>query len=103
MKYLIWFVMGIVYLALTIIGCIFVPFIYPIRIRVREKEIAPFWWFVNNTLPEVKGDIDYGDFGRFKKNFWGFYQQYALRNPFHNLKITHFDEIESGFSVNGTK
>ncbi len=97
MMYAKWFIMGIVYLLLTIIGLVFVPFIYPIRKWIRRKEIVPFWWFVNNTLPEVKGDIDWGDFGRFKHNFKGFYQQNALRNPFHNLKIEHLSPNKKGF------
>jgi hypothetical protein len=98
--YLKWFVIGVVYLALTIVGCVLhLPyFTYHYRAWIRYNEIKPFWWFVNNTLPEVKGDRDYGDFGRFRpKNWWAFYQQNALRNPFHNLKITYLAPKKKGF------
>jgi hypothetical protein len=78
---------GLVFLITMIIGWFLVPFIYPIKEFVRRNEIRPFWWFLNNTLPEVEGDIDFGDFGRFKHNFIGFYRQNALRNPTHNLKL----------------
>jgi hypothetical protein len=47
----------------------------------------PWWWFVNNTFPEVKGDRDHGDFGRFLKDTWkGFLQQNVIRNPAHNFR-----------------
>jgi len=81
--------MGVLYLCLFIVGLFIVPCIYPARHYVRNNEIWLLWWFLNNSLPEVKGDIDFGDFGRFKHNFKGFYQQNALRNPFHNLKIKY--------------
>ena len=81
--------MGILFLILFIIGLVIVPLVYPIKRIVRKYKLKPFWWFLNNLLPEVNGDIDYGDFGRFKHNFKGFYQQNALRNPYHNLKINH--------------
>jgi hypothetical protein len=98
--YLKWLGMGVVYLLLFIVGCIYhityLPYLF--RVIIREKEIKPFWWFVNNTEPEVKGDRDWGDFGRYRpKNFWSFYNQSALRNPFHNLKIEHLRPKKKGF------
>ena len=99
MMYLIWALMGIVYLFLTLVGCVLhlLYFTYYFRVWVRKNEVVPFWWFINNTLPEVKGDIDWGDFGRFKHNFIGFYQQSALRNPFHNIKIEYLATKKEGF------
>ena len=81
--------MGILYLLLVIVCLFIVPCIYPVRKWVRMYEIKPLWWFLNNSLPEVDKDIDFGDFGRFKHNFIGFFKQNALRNPYHNLKITY--------------
>ena len=89
--YLKWGLMGVFYALLFIVGLVFVLFIYPIRKWVRVYEVKPLWWFLNNSLPEVKGDIDYGDFGRFKHNFIGFFRQNALRNPYHNLKIKYLN------------
>ncbi len=84
-----WLLMGLLSLVLFAIGLVLVPLIYPIRKWVRYYEVKPFWWLLNNSLPEVKGDIDYGDYGRFKHTFIGFYKQNALRNPYHNLKVKY--------------
>lgn len=78
---------GLIFLSSYIVGLVLTPFNYFLRHWVRRRNIIPLWMFLNDTKPYDKNDIDYGDFGRFKHNFIGFYRQNAIRNSHWNLKL----------------
>jgi hypothetical protein len=69
----------------TIFGLFIVPFLYKPRVGIRENRKLPWWYYMNDDYKP--DDKDSGDFGRFKHNFIGFYQQNALRNPIWNYKV----------------
>lgn len=74
----------LLFLVMVIIGW-FMPLItYPFRKVIRKHRTFFLWWFMNDDYKI--GDIDSGDFGRFKHNFIGYYQQNAIRNPIWNFK-----------------
>tara|TARA_Y100000758_G_C15981898_1_gene397217 strand:- start:292 stop:813 length:522 start_codon:yes stop_codon:yes gene_type:complete len=70
-----------------IISLFITPLNYFIKEWVRDNNITPLWWFLNDTKPINDKDVDWGDFGRFKHNFWGFYMQNAIRNSHWNLRL----------------
>ena len=78
---------GLIFALAYVVGLVIVPIIYPFRHRIRKRNIVPLWWFLNDTKPIDNNDIDWGDYGRFKHNLKGFYQQNALRNGHWNLKL----------------
>jgi len=80
---------AILYLIMYIPSPIIVPLNYFIRDRVRSKGLKFLWYYLNDTKqdPEWK-DIDWGDFGRFKHNFWGYIKQNLFRNFIWNLKLS---------------
>lgn len=82
-----WIKNGLISLIAYIIALFVTPSNYFIRYWVRRKKITFLWWFLNDTKPINDKDIDWGDFGRFKHNFWGFYMQNAIRNSHWNLRL----------------
>lgn len=74
-------------IVLTVLGWFITPLNYFIKGFVRKHNIVPLWWFLNDTEPISKTDIDFGDYGRFKHNFVGFYKQNAWRNSHWNLRL----------------
>ena len=88
MRYIKWIGIGLMTIPLFIIGLFITPINYLLRHPLRKYFPNVNWWFLNDTLPYDKNDIDWGDFGRFSHNFKGYYQQNALRNSHWNLKRT---------------
>jgi hypothetical protein len=91
---------GLIRTLAKITGYFIVPFIFFIKDWLREKYPNVIWWFLNDNPPYDDNDIDAGDYGRFKHNFIGFYQQNAIRNSHWNLvlllkpKNTNITEIK---------
>jgi len=84
MRYLRYILLGFVFaLAWFLSAILITPLNYFIKDWVRDNNIYPLWIFLNDT---TKGE-DAGDYGRFKHNFMGFYQQNAIRNSHWNLKL----------------
>ena len=77
----------IIYLISYIVGLVITPINYFIKDKLRIAFPNVTWWFLNDTTPISNTDIDSGDYGRFKRNFIGYYKQNALRNSHWNLKI----------------
>ena len=83
--------LGILFLVMTVLGWVLIPFLYPFRKFIRKHKENFFWYFLNDT---TKGR-DAGDYGRFKHNILGFWLQCAIRNklaPNKKLKnyVTHY-------------
>lgn len=76
---------GLLTLTAWVVGLFIVGPIYPIKDWLRTFDVK--WWFLNDTKPIDKYDIDSGDYGRFKHNFLGFYRQNAFRNSHWNLRM----------------
>jgi len=83
MRYLRYILLGFVFALAWLLGLFITPLNYFIKDYVRKWNIVPLWWFLNDTV----GGKDAGDYGRFKHNFKGFYQQNAIRNSHWNLKL----------------
>ena len=78
---------GLIFALAYVVGLFIVPLIYPFKYYIRKYNIVPLWWFLNDTKPFDLNDIDWGDYGRFSHNIFGFYQQNAIRNSHWNLKL----------------
>lgn len=79
---------GLLTIILFAIGLFVTPFNFWLRHPLRKCFPNTIWWFLNDTIQDPEWlDIDWGDYGRFKNNFIGFYQQNALRNSHWNLRM----------------
>ena len=87
---MIYFVALILFALFYVLGLVLTPFNYFLRHYIRRKKITVLWWFLNDTTKFHKNDIDYGDFGRFSHNWWGFIRQNAFRNSHWNFKTIVF-------------
>lgn len=81
-------------------GLLITPVNYVIKDRLRSFENVT-WWFLNDYPPFGQNDIDAGDFGRFKHNFWGFFKQNALRNSHWNLRMLLRPKYEEPYNILG--
>lgn len=95
LKYML---LGLVFIMMYVLGLFVVPLIYSFRDKIRKYKITFLWYFLNDT---TEGG-DAGDYGRFKHNLKGFYQQCALRNPHWNLKLTLAPKVGEKENVKGT-
>ena len=92
----------ILMLFLTVLGYIITPLNYFIKGWVRKHNVIPLWWFLNDTKPYDKNDIDWGDYGRFENNFIGFYKQNAIRNSHWNLRLILGKKLQGEkYAING--
>jgi len=78
---------GLIFGLAYIVGLIITPINYFIKDWLRNTFPGVVWWFLNDTKPFNNKDIDFGDYGRFKRNFIGYYRQNAIRNSHYNLKL----------------
>ena len=78
-----------------ILGLFIVPMIYFIRDEIRTLKIRLLWYFLNDTTKQNESDVDWGDYGRYERNFWGYFKQCALRNSHWNFRhyVLAFDEF----------
>lgn len=96
-----WLLIGIVHLVFYLLGLIIPTLIYWIRPQVRkwkEKGIwlfVFFWYFLNDTTKASEDDIDWGDYGRFKHNYFGYFRQCSIRNSHWNFRryVMNFDDF----------
>ena len=97
--FLRWIGAGLLEVLLFFIGVFLVIPIYPFRQQIRANKknnfIYIFWLFLNDTTPVNDNDLDYGDYGRFKHNFLGFYRQNAIRNSHWNFRKV-FYKLQKG-------
>ena len=78
---------AIIFAIAYVVGFIVTPVNYFIRNWLRSKFPKVTWWFLNDTVGISNTDIDAGDFGRFDRNFIGYFKQNAIRNSHWNLKM----------------
>ena len=85
MRYINYILIHLLFLVFWLLGAVLiVPLIYHFRKFIRRNKLTFFWYFLNDTTD----GIDAGDFGRYNRNFIGYYRQCALRNSHWNLKLT---------------
>jgi hypothetical protein len=83
------FVYGFTFLGMYLIAPLFFTYSAKRRAKVRSKKKGFLWLFLNDTKKSSPNDIDYGDYGRFKHNWFGAIQQNLLRNSHWNFKINY--------------
>jgi hypothetical protein len=88
-----WALISLLFGVIWLLGIVIVPSIYAFRTSIREgkkkgKWFHTFlWYFLNDTTKTNEADIDWGDYGRFSHNFYGYIKQCLFRNSHWNLKI----------------
>ncbi len=91
-----WFLYGVLFLVMMVLGWIFHPFYYPFYNGIYINKKVPFWWFMNSDEPTFF-ENKYGAVWWLKKKeikiytgwqkYKASYRWVAVRNPHYNLKL----------------
>ena len=72
---------------LYLLGIFIVPFLWFKKEAINSTGKGFWWWFLNDTTKQNDSDIDWGLYGRFSHNFFGYYKQCAFRNSHWNFRV----------------